>query len=405
MPDCIRFKDLAKKATLEKAWRDVSRGRNPRLRGSDGIQLSEYEKDISTHLAKIRTSLLTESYSFGDIRPVPIPKRPGSSEKRPLGIHNHGDRIVQRALCNLLVSRFDDLQQDCSYGFRKSSASCADKGVLPAARHVLKAVQEGHVWVFEADIVKFFDTVNRKQLSASIKCITRSTKIRELLVSSSDAEFNSAFLDAMTEEDRALFDNHGVGLPQGGIISPMLANHYLLPLDNALLDAGLEPIRYADDFVVLCKSHEDALRAHKIALDVMNDLGLRLHPLSRDKNAKTRIIQYRDGFEFLGLRFEGSRVKPSSKAIKKHMARIDAISDESVRGGFLRQGLRLDNALRGWAASYRDRDIVDTESAFDQVNRHALKRLVKMLRKCGLLTGKTEVTKGMAQRIGINFLR
>ena len=403
MTDVVRYQSLCRINTLRRAWRGVSRGKSEHLHGADNVSLRDFESNLESNLQSIRKRLAGRDYEFGTIRPRAIPKGAGKTGKRPLGIHNHDDRIVQRALYDLLVHRFDVRQLDCSFGFRKSSLSDGNSGVTAAARRVLDETRGGKTWVFEADIKKFFDNVDRHRLAVAVSGVTRSSDITALLIRAFNAVVDLDLVLAMKPGERELFGRSDLGLPQGGVVSPMLANHYLLPLDYALVEGGFAPVRYADDFVVLCRSEKEARSAADLAKTKLDELGLEMHPLTGEQDARSRIVPYNDGFEFLGLRFEGQYAKPSKSAIDSYKTKIDGIVDDDGPHGFWQRARDIDGLQRGWTTTFSDLEVYRPQDAFIQVNAHVCKRVARLLHQCGL-SKDVHISHTKVRKLGIKML-
>jgi RNA-directed DNA polymerase len=256
-----------------------------------------------------------------------IPK-PGGKEKRPLGIPSVRDRVVQTALRNVLEPIFERQFAQHSYGFRPN------RGCKDALRRVQQLLNEGYVHVVDADLKSYFDTIPHEPLMALIETRISDGRVLDLI---------RAYLEQDVMDGMERWHPES-GSPQGAVISPLLSNIYLNPLDHHMEQAGYEMVRYADDFVILCRSAREAFKALEQVQKWVEATGLTLHP------DKTRIIDatQQGGFDFLGYHFERGYRWPSKKSIKKlrdavrpKTKRTNGRSLECIIAG-------INPILRGW---------------------------------------------------------
>jgi RNA-directed DNA polymerase len=295
--------------------------------GVDHVTIEHYEKNLEDNLKDLSECLREGTYSPQPIRRVYIPK-PGREEKRPLGIPTVRDRIVQTALKDLLEPIFEKEFADQSFGFRPN------RGAKDALRRLQNLLNEGHTYVVDADIKSYFDNIPHDKLMRGVEEKVTDSGILSLIRS---------FLEAEIMEGTDTWSPDG-GTPQGAVVSPLLANIYLNPLDHLMEDKGYNMIRYADDFVVLCKTKEEARRALKVINDWVKNAGLRLHP------EKTKLVDAteRGGFDFLGYHFERGYRWPRKKSGQKLK---DSIRNKTPRGygNSLEKCISEVNAtLEGW---------------------------------------------------------
>jgi RNA-directed DNA polymerase len=262
-----------------------------------------YEQRIEQQTEYLARTLKEGSYQPAAVRREWIPK-PGSREKRPLGIPTVRDRVVQKALQSTIEPIFERDFAEQSYGFRPGR-SCKD-----ALRRVDQLLKQGQTWVVDADLKSYFDTIPHEQLLKQIEEKVADGRVLELI----HKYLKQGVLDELREWSPE------AGTPQGAVISPLLSNIYLHPLDQLMGAAGFEMVRYADDFVVLCDSQAKAESALAVVQQWTAAAGLTLHP------EKTQIVDATQagGFDFLGYHFERGQRRPRRKSLKKFKDAIRA---------------------------------------------------------------------------------
>lgn len=301
--------------------------RNDGAAGVDRVTCEMFAARLDVHIDWLETALRADRYVPQAVHRCWIPK-PGRAEKRPLGIPTVRDRTVQGALRNVLEPIFERDFAEHSYGFRPG-LGCKD-----ALRRVVQLLSSGHVWVVDADLQSYFDTIPHDQLMAQI-----GRKISDRRVLSLLARFlQQPILDELKEWTPT------EGTPQGAVLSPLLANIYLDPLDHLLADAGLEMVRYADDFVILCRTRAAAEQALALIRQWTEAAGLTLHP---DKTQLVDALQ-RGGFDFLGYHFERGRHWPSTKARQQLRDRLRPLTKRTNGHSMATIIARLNPILSGW---------------------------------------------------------
>ena len=327
-------------------------------RGAAGVdhQTTEtFGEDLETNLGRLHHALADGSYRPQAVRRVHIPK-PGSQEKRPLGIPTVRDRVVQTALRNVLEPIFERDFAEHSYGFRPG------RGCKDALRRVDALLKAGYTYVVDADLKSYFDTIPHDRLMTLIRRKVSDGKVLALI----EHFLAQDVLDGLrtwTPEQ---------GTPQGAVISPLLSNIYLDPLDHRMAAAGLEMVRYADDFVILCRNADEARRALEMVQQWTAKAGLKLHP------DKTRIVNSLEtGFDFLGYRFLRHRRYPRKKSLAKFR---DAIRTKTRRtNGHSLTAIIADvnRTLRGWFEYFKH----SAASTFPGLDGWVRMRLRSILRK------------------------
>jgi len=258
--------------------------RNGGSAGADAQTVAHFGRHAEEELSRLHEQLREGTYRPQPVRRAWIPK-PGSRQKRPLGIPAVRDRIVQAALRHVLEPIFETEFAGHSYGFRPG------RGAKDALRRVDTRFKAGHDWVVDADLKSDFDTIPHERMLALIQARVADGRVLALV---------RQFLRAGVMEESKGWQPTECGTPQGGVISPLLANLYLDPLDHQMERAGWEMVRYADDFVILCRSQAEAQAALDAVRAWVNEAGLTLH------TEKTRIVNATQpgGFDFLGYHFE-----------------------------------------------------------------------------------------------------
>lgn len=301
--------------------------RNKGSAGADNVSIDFFEKRLEENLTEIEEELKKNAYEPGAIRRRFIPKA-GSKELRPLGIPSVKDRVVQSALRNVLEPIFEAEFAEQSYGFRPG------RGCKDALRRVDQLLHQGYTMVVDIDIKSYFDTIPHDRLMVLIEEKISDRRILQLL----GKFLNQKIFDGLKEW------SPDQGSPQGAVISPLLSNIYLNPLDQLMRSKGFEMVRYADDQVILCRTPQEAKLAYETVKTWMENANLALHP------EKTRIVDVtqKGGFEFLGYLFEQNRKSPRQKSLKKFK---DSIRKKTGRsnGKSLREIIAtLNPSIRGW---------------------------------------------------------
>lgn len=293
-----KFRDVYTLGNLQEAAKKVIA--NKGTHGSDEVTVTMLKSNLDEYLTILQQDLVTGRYTPKPTRKVNIPK--GDNEYRTLTIPTVIDRVAQQALLNIIEPPFEEIFMDCSYGFRKG------RGSHGAIDQVLHYIGEGYHWVVKGDISNYFNTIPHENLLAKIRAVIEDEDIIHLIVKMIDGE------DIPTSGESL------EGLAQGSVISPLLANIYLHEFDKYMLSAGVNLVRYADDYVILFKN-EDAART--CSLDSHTFLTRQLNLQSKDKDGHGGITHLEGKFNFLGYTFYPGGMKPASKALIKLLAGME----------------------------------------------------------------------------------
>jgi len=339
---------------LRSAFQEVKA--NHGAAGVDHQTIEMFEGHLEENLERLVRTLKDGSYRPQAVRRVWIDK-PGSQEKRPLGVPTVRDRVVQAALRHVLEPIFEREFAEQSYGFRPK------RGCKDALRRVQELLNEGHHWVVDADLKSYFDTIPHTAMIERVKEKVSDGTVIEIVQAYMKQDIMEG-LERWTPEE---------GTPQGAIISPMLSNIYLNPLDHEMARKGYPMVRYADDFVLLCRSQAEAEAALVELRQWTQQAGLTLHP------AKTRIVDatQRGGFDFLGYHFERGMKWPRQKSLRKFK---DTLRRKTKRtnGHSLRQIItEVNQTLEGWFAYFKH----SHWTTFPPLDKWVRMRLRSILRK------------------------
>jgi RNA-directed DNA polymerase len=281
---------------LELAWEKVRQNRG--AGGVDGQSIEEFEQGLEGHLDRLHDELKRNTYRPQPVREKLIPKAGQPGKYRKLGIPTIYDRVCQQAILNRLGPIFEPLFDEANFGYRPGRSS------KDALRKLWRELDGGGEWIVDADLRDFFGSAEHEKLMTLVAQRIADGRVLGLIESMLKA-------GCMTEGQKLPTER---GTPQGGVISPLLSNILLTPFDREMRRRGYQLTRYADDWVVTCRSLAEAKAALAAARQVLEKLGVELH------SEKTRIIHIREGFEFLGY-----KIKRGSRPLK--------LSSNKIRGG------------------------------------------------------------------------
>ena len=344
-------------ANLRQAFARVKANRG--VAGVDHQTIEMFEQHLEANLEYLARALKDGSY-----RPLALLRKwiakLGSSEQRPLGIPTVRDRVVQTALRAVLEPIFERIFAAHSYGFRPG------RGCKDALRRVNYLLKQGYSWVVDADLKSYFDTIPFAPLLARVEEQVADGAVLALI----EAYLQQGVLEAMK------WWQPEAGTPQGAVISPLLSNIYLNPLDHLMAASGCEMVRYADDFVILCRSEAAAQQALAMVQQWTVQAGLMLHP------EKTRIVDATKpgGFDFLGYHFERGYRWPRRKSLKKLKDKIRVLTKRNNGQSLQVIISRVNPVVRGWFGYFKQSHYT-TFTPLDQWLRMRLRSLLRKRRK------------------------
>ncbi|HMA83358.1 MAG TPA: group II intron reverse transcriptase/maturase [Candidatus Thermoplasmatota archaeon] len=322
---------------FDEAWKKVKS--NKGCAGIDKQSISDFQKQSEVYLREIQRAVKNGMYM-----PMPTLRKfiPKSNKKlRPLGIPTVKDRVLQQATKNVIEQIFEMKFLDCSYGYRP------DRNAQRAVKQIKNYIEQGYTWVIDADVEKFFDSVDHNLLMSFVAEEISDGKVLSLI----EAWLKAGVMNQGKQEETP------IGTPQGGVISPLLANIYLHEMDEQIIKTdSIRLVRYADDFVLLCKTKEDAEKAMEQVKNILTKLKLRLN------KTKTKIVNVnREHFEFLGFKLKRTfgrlHITPRRDAIKKFKNTVRRITcrDQPMKPKLIAG--KLNSVIRGWGNYFKIGDV------------------------------------------------
>jgi RNA-directed DNA polymerase len=371
-----------KRKNLEIAWKRVKA--NQGKGGIDGQSLEEFEGQLEEQLSRLHEELREDRYQPQPVRQMKIPKAGKRGEFRMLGIPTIYDRVCQQALLNRLEPIFEPVFDEANFGYRRG------RSTKDALRKVWKEIQSGREWIVDADLKDFFGSVDHEKLLTLVSQQVSDRRVLQLI---------RAMLKAGSYGQGRLFPTKQ-GTPQGGVVSPTLSNVLLTPFDREMRSKGYQLTRYADDWVITCKSAAEARAALEAAVRILSQLGVQLN------TQKTRLVHVQYGFEFLGykikrgkqLRLTPDKIRsgarsgalyayPREKSIHKFRAqvrlrtrrRVPLQTTELIKG--------INPILRGWGLHFCRAHV---RLLFNRLDRWIVRRIwshqFRHWRNCGWKT-------------------
>jgi RNA-directed DNA polymerase len=329
--------------------------RNDGAAGVDHVTVKEYAEGCPENIWELSDRIRSGKFVPQAVRRHHVPK-PGTNETRPLGIPTVRDRTVQAAILNVIEPIFERDFAEHSYGFRPG------RGCKDALRRVEQLLKAGYVHVVDADLKGYFDSIPHDRLMERLEEKVADGPVLRLI---------EAFLKANIMDGAEQWTPEA-GAPQGAVLSPLLSNIYLDPLDHQMAEAGLEMVRYADDFVILCQTVEDAQKALAMVQAWVAENGLTLHP------TKTRIADAsNEGFDFLGYHFCGKGKWPRKKSEQKLKDAVRAETSRSSGRSLDYIIKKVNRRLRGWFEYFKH----SNKWTFPSIDGWVRRRLRSILRK------------------------
>jgi RNA-directed DNA polymerase len=322
--------------------------------GMDDQTVQQFESRLEDNLRRLALSLRNGNYRPQPGKRVWIPK-PGKDEKRPLSIPTVKDRIVQTALLIVLEPLFEPGFAERSYGFRPG------KGCLDALREVTALRDAGYIHVLDADICKFFDSINHPTLLDLLSLKVKEERILRLI----GATLQAGILEGGT------ITEPGLGTPQGGPVSPLLANITLDPLDRLMARQGFQMVRYADDFLVLCSTRQQTFEGLELVKEWLNTTGLSLHP-NKIRITKADSVE---GFDFLGYRFWNNLQAPRPENVQQLKENLWHRTRRSDRRNPEEVVADVNQVLKGWFQHFR---LTNNPVPFKKIDAWVKKRIANL---------------------------
>jgi group II intron reverse transcriptase/maturase len=357
-----------KMKNLELAWQKVRQ--NQGVGGIDGQSIEAFGENLSENLKRLHKELKDNTYSPQPVRQKMIPKPGQPGKLRPLGIPTVYDRVCQQALLNRIEPIFEPVFDDANFGYRKG------RSTKDALRKIWGELREGREWILDADLKDFFGSVDQEKLMTLVNQRVSDGRVLRVVKGILKAGCYADGKQLPTEQ----------GTPQGGVISPLLSNILLTPFDGEMRKNGYRLTRYADDWVVTCKSRSEAISALARARRILEKLGVTLHP------GKTRIVHVRQGFEFLGykikrgsqkLKLAPERIRsgvvqgdlyayPREKSIRHFIEQIRKRTQRKVPVGTRDLIGDLNPVIRGWGNYYSKAHV---RKLFNRLDRWIVRRI------------------------------
>ena len=313
---------ILSRENMRKAWKRVKA--NKGAAGVDSMSVDQFLVFAREHWTKIRESLLAGTYQPLPVRRVEIPKPAGG--KRPLGIPAVLDRLIQQAIAQVLLPMFDPGFSEFSFGFRPG------KSAHGAVYQLREYIRQGYRIAVDMDLSKFFDTVNHDVLMHRVARKVRDNRVLKLI---------GKFLRAGVKVNGRLQETRK-GVPQGGPLSPLLANVLLDDLDKELERRGHLFVRYADDFIIMVKTQRAGQRVMKSVQRYL-ERNLRLQV----NESKSSVVKY-DKTDFLGFTFKGTKIRWSDKAFQEFKRRVKRLTGRSWFVTMKYRFEKLAQYVRGW---------------------------------------------------------
>lgn len=361
---------------LNEAWSKVKQ--NKGAGGIDEVSIAQFERNLEQNLNEIQRLLRQDRYKPNPVKRVYIPKPDG--KQRPLGIPTIRDRVVQQALKNVIEPIFETEFSDTSFGYRPG------KNAKQAIERIEEVRDGGHEWIVDADIKAFFDTVNHEKLIDAVAERISDGRVLRLIRS---------FLKADIMEQGQGLAKNVIGTPQGGVISPLLANIYLHYFDERMAGPGYEVVRYADDFLVLCETEEEAREALFHVEVVLRELELTLHP------EKTKLKNLSEGVDFLGFTVYICHKVPRKEAVRKYKDAVRRVTRRNLPINLEMVIQRLNPIVIGWGNYFK---IANVNWLYKDLDGWTRMRLRAFKEKRKSYNSNRRITNAFLRNLGLKSL-
>jgi len=339
------------------AWGKLNKA-NKSSQGLDDVTIQDFADNLEDKISSISKRLRDGKYSFHKNRAVLIPK--GNGKFRPLQVPIIADRLVLKAIAIELESQFKttiNKSEGVSFAYQKKL------GVKNAIDAIKQHYDEGSDVVLEADLKNFFGEVDKNELlEKQIFPGLEDDSLNDLITSALSQEIGG--LDKIKQHQRKYFEDLNSGIPQGNPLSPLLSNIYLSPFDIHMKKKGYNLVRYADDFIVLCKSVRECEEAFEECENILNQLDLRIHPL--EENDKTKIADLKkEKINFLSITFDGHSFYPSEENVSRFKSKIRDICNGKINYNVLSLMSKISNVYDGWISAFYYTEVERYEEEID----------------------------------------
>lgn len=371
---------------LNLAWSSLNKSKK-NSRGVNEETIEVFQNSLVTNLVEISKQLSSGKYKFSPVRGVVIEKKE-KGKYRPLRIADVRDRLVCKAIAlkldEYLTTAFN-LDNPASFAYRPN------RGVYEAMKVIVDNYNDGYQVILEADIKKFFDTVNRPLLLEKVYATLPDSSLNDLISEGLSQEVAN-LADPHLSEYAHYFHDFSGGIPQGNALSPLFANVYLADFDYKILQQGYRLVRYADDFVIMCKKKKDAEEAYNLAKTILEEeLHLSLYPLSNKEDSKTKIVHPAyDSFSFLSIRFDGKELWVHESKLTNLREKIRIVTDTNQYPDLITILVKTRNLIEGWLAAFK---FVNIERHIEDIDNYIDEKLVLAFRNFDFQLRPTSIRK------------
>jgi len=361
---------ISSQENLLSAWGKLNKA-NRSSHGLDDVSIQDFADNLEDKISSISNRLRNGSYKFSPNRAVLIPKPNGKF--RPLQVPIISDRLVLKAIAIELEEQFEKTiaqSEGVSFAYQKKL------GVKDAIGKIKEHYDKDNTNVLEADLINFFGEVDKEQLLTKQIFPNLSDKsLNDLISSALNQQIGG--LDKIKQHQKKYFEGLNSGIPQGNPLSPLLSNIYLSPFDIHLKNKGYNLVRYADDFVILCKNKKECQWAFKECEIILTKLELNIHPL--EEGDKTKIIDLmKSTFDFLSITFNGKSFYPSKDSVKRFKSKVRDICNGKVDYNVLTLLKKVSNVFDGWVSAFY---YTEVERFSDEIDYYLNRQLFLAMRK------------------------